>query len=130
MNKEQPDKTVFRNFITATADLLACEATPKALREAIDDAITNAGNELKAYDEYADVNARRVLSRIFGLSEEEEGKPTSPALTLEQARDQVTEAVTEMLSHPDVTPGVINFVSAFTTVLLHKLDEQKAQPRA
>ena len=70
MNKEQPDKTVFRNFIAATADLLTCEAAPEVLRELIDNAITEAGNQLEAYDERPDEHARRVLSHIFGLPEE------------------------------------------------------------
>lgn len=73
------DEAVFRNFITATADLLTCDATPKPLHEAIGDAITEAGNQLCAYDEYADDHARRVLSIIFGLPEAEQSKRAVPA---------------------------------------------------
>lgn len=68
-------QVVFRNFTAATADLLACDATPAPLHEAIADAITDVGNKMEANNEDADESARRVLSRIFGLSEVDKSRP-------------------------------------------------------
>lgn len=70
---------VFRNFTDATCALFNHPATPKALSDAIGDAIRDVGNTLGAYDEYLDVEARRVLSHVLELPEEQaEQAPPSP----------------------------------------------------
>lgn len=68
----QPDsQKVFRRFINATCALFAHPDTPKVLEDAIGDAIRDVGNQLGSYDEYPEVEARRVLSHILRLPEEQ-----------------------------------------------------------
>jgi len=50
-----------------------------------------------------------------------------PALTLEQARDKMIEAVSEVISHPDASPVVARWVEGFANATMRKLDEMAAQ---
>lgn len=59
---------VFRNFTNATCALLGHPDSPKLLCDAIGDALRDVGNQVGAFDEYPDTEARRILFHVFDFA--------------------------------------------------------------
>jgi hypothetical protein len=70
---------IFRRFTKATVALLAHPDSPERLCDAIGDALRDVGNDLGAFDVSPDVEARRVLSHVFRLSNKRRRGNVQPA---------------------------------------------------
>jgi hypothetical protein len=69
-------RRIFRNFRDATIALLDCDDLPEGVGKAVDHMLDYFNNELGGADEDPIDNARRVMSNVFELDEEEGAKET------------------------------------------------------
>lgn len=69
-------RRIFRNFRDATIALLDCDDLPEDVGKAVDHMLDYFNNELGGADEDPIDNARRVMSNVFELNEEEGTKET------------------------------------------------------
>ena len=111
--KQAPEPTnrsrqIFRNFTDATAALLECGDTPADLREMLSDALNDAGNKLGGYDEYPDVEYRRVLLNIFGLNEDNQAKETEDD-EADRAARELANAFATIEEYRDYLPAPIYY---------------------
>jgi hypothetical protein len=59
---------IYKDFRDATVALLKCGDLPKGVSNAVDAMIDQFNNELGGNDEPTEVNAYRVMSKVFGLN--------------------------------------------------------------
>jgi hypothetical protein len=98
---------IFQNFTAATYALLDCPDTPDELCEAITDAIQSAGAELITEGEESVAGeARRTLTRIFGLGDEG-GDPDGPHDEESQAAGEIAEAFATLIQRAEYLPDAV-----------------------